>query len=372
MSLLPLEKTARLAVAGLLLVASSLPGQNFCPAANSLDTVEPSVPAGAANGHLEKELRLAGDYLVGRGVPRDAGLSAYWYRKAADQGDSGAQNQLGFLYSAGLGVGADQEQAVKWFARAMAGGSPTAKLNLAVMYFKGEGVRRDVSAGLELLQELATKEKDPRAETYLGVAYYTGAGVKVDRPLAEKWFTRAVRQHGAEAAFDMGTLYSIQADHVHDLPKAVRYLRASAGAGYVPAMHSLALLLVNHSGVSQRPGETLGMLQAASEAGYWRSAVVLGIFARDGKYAPANMADAYRWFEIAANEGGQHAAGMLRTDLDLCRELLSASAVKREDELVRTWLSQHSRPELFVFGNRHTDDEFPLAEIPITGLKEEN
>ena len=50
-----------------------------------------------ANGHLKEELKLAGDYMMGRGgVVRDLKQAAHWYRKAADQGFPPAQVQLGY------------------------------------------------------------------------------------------------------------------------------------------------------------------------------------------------------------------------------------------------------------------------------------
>lgn len=72
---------------------------------------------------IADELRLAGDFLIGRGVAKDPAQSAYWYRKAADQGDPNAQNQLGYLYSWGIGVERDPAEAAKWFMRAAGSGS---------------------------------------------------------------------------------------------------------------------------------------------------------------------------------------------------------------------------------------------------------
>ncbi len=122
-----------------------------------------------ANGHLKEELKLAGDYMMGRGgVARDLKQAAYWYRKAADQGFPPAQVQLGYLYLTGVGVPRDEAQAAKWFERATASGSFEGKLNLAVLYFRGAGVPRNPHLGYVLLQELADKQY-PRAEDYLGI-----------------------------------------------------------------------------------------------------------------------------------------------------------------------------------------------------------
>src|SRR5271156_2303807 len=105
----------------------------------------------AEQGHLEQELKLAGDYYTGKDVPQDLAQSAYWYRKAADQGDPGAQVELGYFYLNGIGVDKDATQAVRWFGRAAASGSRPAKLNLAILYLKGTGVEKDISFSVKLL-----------------------------------------------------------------------------------------------------------------------------------------------------------------------------------------------------------------------------
>jgi len=53
---------------------------------------------------VEQEIRLANDYFVGRGVEQDFKQSAYWFEKAAKQGDPQAQMQIGYFYDAGNDV----------------------------------------------------------------------------------------------------------------------------------------------------------------------------------------------------------------------------------------------------------------------------
>jgi len=53
-------------------------------------------------------------YRTGEGVPQDDVEAASWYRKAADQGDADAQNNLGVMYDTGEGVPQDDVEAHKW------------------------------------------------------------------------------------------------------------------------------------------------------------------------------------------------------------------------------------------------------------------
>jgi len=54
----------------------------------------------------------------GKGRPRDMEQAAGWYRKAAEQGDVGAQATLGLLYSLGQGVAKSDVEAYFWVALA--------------------------------------------------------------------------------------------------------------------------------------------------------------------------------------------------------------------------------------------------------------
>jgi hypothetical protein len=362
MSASTITKTV-ISTAWMFLTASAATAQNLQPPIGPPDV--PSTPAHStvADKHVQQELKLGGDFLVGRGVPKDPVRSAYWYRKAADQGNPEAQAELGYFYSAGIGVQANPAEAAKWFVRAMAGGSNTAKLNLAVMYLKGRGVRRDLHLGIDLLNELA-KVGDGRAEFYLGIAYYLGYGVNMDHGLAEKWFTIAAKQHRAEAQYAMGTLYSVAPDHAHDDPKAVEFLRSSAQRGYVPSMHSLGLLLVNHPALSQQPDEAITMLRSAADAGSWRSSVLLGVLARDGIGEPRDDTEAYRWFLIAARQGGSEAKRVVNFDRIQSEKKLDASSRKEQESQATTWINQHPRTDLFVFGNKMESGNFPIAEVP--------
>jgi TPR repeat protein len=142
------------------------------------------------------------------------------------------------------------------------------------------------------------------AATYLGVLYFFGAGVKEDKVAAERWFESALKLHDPLAAFNLGSLYSVETDHPHDIPKAAELLRQAVDAGYVPAMHSLGLLLVNHPELSQNPQQSHALLEAAANAGSWKSSVALAVLARDGRGVPVDPKAAYFHFRIATLQGG--------------------------------------------------------------------
>jgi hypothetical protein len=62
---------------------------------------------------------------------------------AAEQGDAGAQNYLGWAYANGDVVAQDHGESVKWYRLSAAQGNAHAQVGLGMAYFKGEGVAQD-------------------------------------------------------------------------------------------------------------------------------------------------------------------------------------------------------------------------------------
>jgi TPR repeat protein len=65
-------------------------------------------------------------------VPQDYAEAMKWFRKAADQGDTGAQSNLGFMYAKGQGVPEDYVEAMKWFRMAADQGDTGAGVELFI------------------------------------------------------------------------------------------------------------------------------------------------------------------------------------------------------------------------------------------------
>ncbi len=57
-----------------------------------------------------------------------------WYQKAAEQGLTIAQNNLGVMYANGTGVAQDNKQAVSWYQKAAEQGLTIAQNNLGVSF----------------------------------------------------------------------------------------------------------------------------------------------------------------------------------------------------------------------------------------------
>jgi TPR repeat protein len=344
------------------------------PLACALSTSIPVYAAGAADlttiraqaeqGSVRDEILLAGDYFTGTGVEKDPKMAAYWYERAAGHGSPEAQNQIGYFYQAGIGVPKDARRAAHWYQLAAASGFAKAKVNLAVAYLRGIGVQQDNELAVRLFNQ-AFQDGNGTAATYLGLLYYFGIAVKQDRAAAQKWFESGLKLHDPLAAYDLGSMYSVNQDHPHDLPKAAGLLRQAADGGYVAAMHSLGLMLVNHPELKQGPQESRTLLETAANAGSWKSSVVLGILARDGRGAPVDYKAAYYHFRVALLQGGAEAEKIIKKDIEIMAARVGAEESQTAISAANTWFEHHSLQLVFVYKEGTPRHDFPMVGIAL-------
>jgi uncharacterized protein len=318
----------------------------------------PHLQAAADKGFVPQEIELAAAYFTGSGVVQDLQMAAYWYEKAAESGDPEAENEIGFLYQTGAGVPLDPARALHWYQLSASSGFVKAKVNLGVMYVWGIAVRKNEDLAAQLFRE-ATANGSGAAAGYLGDMCYFGIGMKQDKAAAENWYAIGAKLRDPVAAYDLATLFSIETDHPQDLSKAVELLRESVSSGYVPAMHSLGRLLVNHPEFARSAQESRGLLEDASGAGSWKSTVLLGVLARDGKGAPADPETAFYHFQVAMLQGGDEARRLLTNDMIALSPKVSPARAQVLAANAVAWYKQHSLALLFVYRKDGSSRRFP-------------
>ena len=141
----------------------------------------------AEQGDAGAQINLGVMYEDGRGVPQDHAEAVKWFKMAAAQGNAEAQHNLGFMYGHGEGVPQDYAEAVKWFRKAANQGVARAQYNLGVMYDNGDGVPQDYAEAVKWYREAAEQDL-ALAQVHLGRMYYNGRGVPQDLVRAHMWF----------------------------------------------------------------------------------------------------------------------------------------------------------------------------------------
>jgi len=332
------------------------------PRAHASDPDIPRLQVDAERGSIKEEVELGAAYFVGRGVAQDEKLAAYWYEKAANAGDPGAQKQIGYFYQAGIGVPRDSAQAVRWFQRAVAGGLISAKVNLGVAYLLGDSVRKVPELAEQLFRQ-ACAQGNGLAACYLGEMYIRGMGVQRDEAAGERWFEAGAKLHDPRAQFQLANLLWHRQSNGNDIKRAVKLLRESAAGGMVAAKHQLGIFLVKKPELALSPQEAPALLKEAAEAGEWRSSVALGLLSRDGMGVPVDPKAAYYHYRVAAFQGGDEAHKVVANDLNAISARLGPGQTAAIDAEAGAFFAKHHLALQFVNKDGASWKEYPTYAV---------
>lgn len=84
----------------------------------------------AEQGSYESQYLLGWRYFIGKHVPQDFNMAAFWFRKAAEQQHHTAQYYMGLMSEEGKGMPKDVNEAKKWYRLAAELGNGDAQLKL--------------------------------------------------------------------------------------------------------------------------------------------------------------------------------------------------------------------------------------------------
>lgn len=120
-------------------------------------------------------------------------------KRAAAEGDSSAQAELGIAYYFGQEVEQNIAESVKWLTLAAEGGSEVAQNNLSILYMEGTGVQKDESASFYWMKK-AAENGHPGACYPLARKYCNAIGTEQDLESALFWAKRALEAGDEDAA----------------------------------------------------------------------------------------------------------------------------------------------------------------------------
>lgn len=176
----------------------------------------------ASNGKTEAQIELGRCYEKGIGTIEDKREAFRWYKCAADKSSAEAQRIVGWCYQAGIGVEADAEKAIEWFEKAVAQKDTFAQVMLADCYYYGEGVEtNEVNDAIAVaLYGEASDRGDLMATYCLGECYQNGRGVIKDSIKATRLFRKLSNGNEQFSDFDLAVkLASLR----FDLPESYHF-----------------------------------------------------------------------------------------------------------------------------------------------------
>ena len=146
-------------------------------------------------------------------MPQDYVEAVRWYRKAAEQGEARAQNNLGLIYAhdAFLGdfnqrtvpdpegrVPKDYAEAIRWFRKAAEQGNAKSQFSLASKYEEGQEVPQNYAEAIRWYRE-AAEQGEPHAQFNLGAMYAKGQGVPRDYVKGYMWIYLGASRSSGDA-----------------------------------------------------------------------------------------------------------------------------------------------------------------------------
>jgi hypothetical protein len=235
----------------------------------------------AEQGHTVAENNY-GFYLAtgNSGIPRDPAAGFPWVLKAANGNYDLAERNAGILYRDGIGIAPDRATSLFWFRKAADAGNRYSQAEIGDAYWNGTPPYiKDQAEAVKWYQQSALDPAQAGAARMLGIAYRDGSGVPPDRPTSLKWFRQAADKNDAYSAAEIAFAYLDGTPPYPANPvEALKWLHIAAAS---PT-----------EAVAQR---------------------FLGILYRDGRGTPPDKAQARYWFGQAAAHGDAEATKLLAT-----------------------------------------------------------
>lgn len=206
-------------------------------------------------------------YLIGHGVPEDAGQGLLHLDSAVAIGHIGAMLELGSRFISGNQLPRDTVKGLEYYNRAVESGSVKAMLQLASGLYQGEGgFPHDTKRAAELFQ-MAADRGSLEGLCRLGLCYEEGEGVILNSRKAYNLYLEAAERGSAYGMFLVAMCYVEGVYVKEDMEQAAQWFLKGAEAGDVRCSYYIGMLYAKGEGVKKNKKEAKRWLSLAAEAG---------------------------------------------------------------------------------------------------------
>jgi TPR repeat protein len=348
----------------------------------------------AENGIEDAQSALSMMYQFGLGVPQDNKESAKWYRFAAERelakakknvrkylkvnipqalkflisnaenGNAGAQMELGLSRLLGLMISQDEIEAVKWFRLAIEQKSSLPNFIpkfipeyiMGLVYSNGQGALEDDQEALKWyrlaeMKRIAlhknkayslAKEGIPQAlkiltadaengvseaQVYLGNKLRFGFGAPKDEQKAAEWYRLAAESGNSHAQSILGLMYANGQGVPQDDQEAMKWYRLAAEKKTALDKNEIYHLAKNNV------PSALKVLIADAENGIVDAQYILAAMHADGLGVQYDPVLAHMWYNLPALQGDISGASQIKT----IEKKMSQQQIEQAQEMVRDW-----------------------------------
>jgi len=283
---------------------------------------------------------------------------AHWWRKAAEQGHTGAQAALGQLLASGAGresgVSVEQHdmEALQWLRRAAQGGNATAMVGLASMMADGRGGSEDEAGAVRWLTRAAQLGL-PNAQYNLGNMLFSGRGCAKDPAMAAQWYRRAADQGHAQAQSNLGSMLAAGEGGTTNFQAAIQLFRRAANQDETTAQYNLGNMLFDGRGCKKDEREAATWYKRAADQGYMRAQFAYAVVLSDGRGVKSQPAEARKYYLRAAENG------LPEAQFNLGYLLAAGNGIPKDEQAAAMWFikagSNGHVNSMFNVGNMYYD-----------------
>jgi len=182
------------------------------------------------------------------------------------------------------------------------------------------------TAPIELVRiKLKAVAGDSESQYEMGRLFTRGKDVNQNFREALKWHTKAAQQGHSKAQITLGTMHYWGRGVPQDPERAAQWLRLAGEKGNTEALYWLGSIYER-----SKPPESLNWFLAAAERGSLPAQRQLAELLLSGAAGKPDHIEAYKWLEIASNQGDKEASASKGS----LAGLMSVHEIKKAEERV--------------------------------------
>lgn len=252
----------------------------------------------ALQDHGEAEYYMGSYRLEGRGGIQDLAQAREWFLRAAENGVAQAEYMAGYFYAEGIACGVDEDKAFNCFLKAAEKGCEEAVNMVALCYENGVHTEKNT--------ELAQKwRRQSGRNSEAATSFLDKEAPKIPDPESES--PKPLPNDGEELYQSARRCLAEK-----DAEGAAMFYKRAAEVGHARAQCSYGKCLYTGNGVAKDPAEAFRWFKRSAEQDLNIAQYNLGVMYLKGVYVPKDMDQARSWFTLAAKNGHEDAAKILK------------------------------------------------------------